>query len=102
VDVGELEWDEEKRRKNIEKHGLDFIDAACLFEGPYLDAPARTVGGEARRIAVGLIGSLYATVIYTLRGATIRVISLRSARHAERDEHQKVFGRPPAGTEGER
>lgn len=87
----DFEWDEVKRIKNIEKHGFDFLDAPLLFQGPYLDAPARTVGEEARRIAVGLIGTDYAAVVYTLRGTTIRVIPLRSARHGERDEHQKVF-----------
>ncbi len=27
-----FEWDEEKRRKNIEKHGFDFADVPKLFE----------------------------------------------------------------------
>ena len=88
----EFEWHEEKRNKNIQKHGFDFVDAVLLFQGPHLDRPAKTVGEEARRIAIGLIDTDYATVIYTLRGATIRLISLRSARNGERDEHQKVFG----------
>ncbi len=88
----DFEWDEVKRIKNIEKHGFDFLDTPLLFQGAYLDAPARTVGEEARRIAIGLVGTEYATVVYTLRGTAIRVISLRSARHGERDEHQKVFG----------
>ena len=28
-----FEWDEGKRRSNIEKHGLDFTDAALFFRG---------------------------------------------------------------------
>jgi hypothetical protein len=30
-------WDEEKRLKNIEKHGTDFIDADILFGNPPLE-----------------------------------------------------------------
>ena len=29
-----LTWDEDKRRSNIDKHGLDFIDAETVFAGP--------------------------------------------------------------------
>jgi uncharacterized DUF497 family protein len=28
-----LEWDENKRQDNIRKHGIDFVDAALIFEG---------------------------------------------------------------------
>jgi uncharacterized protein len=29
----QFEWDEDKRRANIAKHGIDFIDVAALFDG---------------------------------------------------------------------
>jgi uncharacterized DUF497 family protein len=32
----EFEWDEAKRITNIEKHGIDFLDASLLFESGYL------------------------------------------------------------------
>jgi uncharacterized protein len=35
----DFEWDEEKRLTNIEKHGIDFIDADILFGNPHLVAP---------------------------------------------------------------
>jgi len=28
-----FEWDENKRRRNVEVHGLDFIDAIRMFDG---------------------------------------------------------------------
>ena len=34
----DFEWDEEKRLTNIEKHGIDFIDADILFGNPHLSA----------------------------------------------------------------
>ena len=27
-----FEWDEAKRKSNIEKHGIDFVDTSVLFE----------------------------------------------------------------------
>jgi uncharacterized DUF497 family protein len=27
-------WDENKREANLEAHGLDFVDAERVFEGP--------------------------------------------------------------------
>jgi uncharacterized DUF497 family protein len=34
-----FEWDEEKRRVNIRKHGFDFTDAVELFSGAMLVYP---------------------------------------------------------------
>ena len=48
----EFEWDESKRRDNLRKHGVDFIDVPELFDGPMLarldtrEDYERTVGSE--------------------------------------------------------
>ena len=88
----DFEWDEAKRLANIAKHGLDFADADLLFGNPYLEAPARTVPREKRWLAVGTIDDVYVTTIFTRRGDTIRIISMRRARDGERRQHQEVFG----------
>nr|WP_294507529.1 hypothetical protein [uncultured Rhodopila sp.] len=44
--MDEFEWDENKRRMNLEKHYLDFFDAGYVFRGPYLRLAAKTVKGE--------------------------------------------------------
>jgi len=38
--VAELsfEWDEEKNAANIKNHGIDFLDAALIFENPTVEA----------------------------------------------------------------
>lgn len=86
----DFEWDEEKRLKNLEKHGIDFIDADILFGNPHLVAP--TVDGEQRWLATGMIDEIYVTAVFTRRGPVIRMISMRSARNGERKRHQEVFG----------
>ena len=35
----EFEWDEDKRRANARKHGIDFADAATIFGGKIVVIP---------------------------------------------------------------
>lgn len=52
----EFEWDEDKRASALQKHGLDFVDAARLWRGPVWDpAAARVVEGEERFTAIGAL-----------------------------------------------
>lgn len=86
----ELEWDESKNRTNIRKHGLDFADAAEMFDGPVLVRPdTREDYGEERWIGIGLIAGRTAFVVFTEPyPSTIRIISLRKANHEERQEYE--------------
>jgi len=44
-----VEWHEPKRRSNLEDHGVDFMDAALIFEGVFLEAEdKRSDYGEPR------------------------------------------------------
>lgn len=86
----EFTWNEDKRLKTLEKHGLDFVDAVKIFTGPTVQAVSNRAG-EERRIAVGLVNGLEISVVYTMRGDTIRVITARRARRNERKEYYKNF-----------
>jgi uncharacterized DUF497 family protein len=33
---GMFEWDEEKNRQNLAKHGIRFEEASLIFEGPVM------------------------------------------------------------------
>ena len=49
-------WDEKKRKFNLAKHGIDFRDAAKVFDGPLVTVEdTREDYGEARYIALGLL-----------------------------------------------
>jgi uncharacterized protein len=54
--------------------------------------PAMYAGGEKRFLAVGLLEGRCVTVVYTIRGEAIRIISFRRARHEERQEYQELYG----------
>ncbi|MGC8476074.1 MAG: BrnT family toxin [Acetobacteraceae bacterium] len=90
--ISDVTWDERKRQSNLVKHGLDFFDVIAVLDGPCLVGPATTVGGEERRLAVGLLDDVTVAVIFTMRGSVLRVISMRRARHDERNRHRDAFG----------
>lgn len=80
----EFEWDEEKRRTNLEKHGIEFEEAYPVFDGrERLTLPdPRHV--EERFITIADVGTGFLSVVWTPRGGRIRLISVRSASRAER------------------
>ena len=87
-----FEWDERKRRSNLNKHGLDFFDVNAVFEAPHIVAPSVYEGEEKRFLAIGTIEGRCVTVVYTTRSGVIRIISFRRARHAERQKYQELYG----------
>ncbi len=78
------EWDERKRRSNIKKHGIDFIDVPQVFDGNVVLLPdERFDYGETRFIGIGILQSQVVVVAYTERGENIRIISARKATKNE-------------------
>jgi uncharacterized DUF497 family protein len=89
-----FEWDERKRLANLAKHRLDFADVDLVFDQPYLRLAGRPVGAEIRHRAIGSLGESLVAVIFTMRGETVRIISMRKARDDERRRfHQAIHGR---------
>ena len=87
----EFEWDDAKRRLTREKHYIDFEDAKLIFDGrPVLHAPSMQKG-EDRWLAVGHLEGLIISVVYTLRGKKIRIITARRASTREREQYNVKF-----------
>ena len=92
----EFEWDEVKRRANVAKHGIDFVDAKQIWLGDVLEIrSSQDHHGEPRHMVYGLMSDRLITVVFTWRGDTIRLISARRARHHERKAYENAFGRGP-------
>lgn len=91
LEITGFEWDETKRLANIAKHGLDFEDAIDVFFGPHIDE-ALTYPHEARRKALGPVDGSLVAVIYTWRGTSVRIISVRRARTNERRTYRALHG----------
>ncbi len=89
-----FEWDDAKRRGNIETHGVDFVLAAKIFLNPVLEAPDdREDYGEERIIAIGHWDEHCIVVVYTWRGENRRIISAWKAGKDDREAYYKrIYG----------
>lgn len=82
----EFVWDDEKDKKNREKHKICFETASRVFLDPNrLDILDRehSTDGEERRIVIGRVYKVL-FVVYTERGEAIRLISARFASAEEK------------------
>lgn len=87
----EFEWDPDKNETNIQKHGIDFEDAAAVLLQPHVHRRSDR-HGERRWIAIGELEGRIITVVYTLRKGRYRLISARRARDYERETYRKEIG----------
>jgi hypothetical protein len=89
-------WNEEKKRRNLELHGIAFEDALRIFEGPTVErVDDRFEYGECRVYAIGLVDGLEITLIYTDRDDDERRIisAWRAEPHERRAYWKNVTGR---------
>ena len=85
-----FEWNEIKRAQNREKNGVDFLEAALIFEGPTLvREDDRKDYGETRYIALGIVDGAAFVVTYTMRGETTRIISAWQGGRKEYEQYKK-------------
>lgn len=78
------EWDTDKARANLEKHGVSFEDVARFDWDSAIEAEdIRYDYGELRMQALGLIDNRLHVLVYTMRGNSVRVISLRKANRRD-------------------
>jgi uncharacterized protein len=84
-----FEWDPNKARANLLKHGVRFSEAVGVFD----DDTAITVKDDDTSeerfvtIGMGLKGRLL-VVVYCYRGDTIRIISTRPAGKVEHEQYE--------------
>lgn len=87
----EFEWDEEKRIRNIAKHGIDFALAIHIFDRRVTTSRSDRAG-ERRFVAVGAMDEIMIAVIYTDREyhdvTKRRIISARTARTYEKARYR--------------
>ena len=79
----EFEFDEVKSRRNMEKHGIDFIEAQQIWaDSELIEIPART-DDEPGFLVIGRYRESHWSGIVTYRGERIRIISVRRSRKEE-------------------
>jgi uncharacterized protein (DUF4415 family) len=68
---------------NLDRAGLDFEDAALVFDGRPITTAASSRNNEDRFVSTAEIGGKLYTVGWMWRGANQRIISFRRARRGE-------------------
>ena len=90
-------WDPTKAEENLTKHGVDFREAATVFDDPlsttFPDADHST--GERRFLIIGMsaLGRIL-VLSHTETGDTIRIISARAATRPERRFYEENESNP--------
>jgi uncharacterized DUF497 family protein len=88
-------WDENKRRENLRRRGIDFTSIAAFeWEDALFSIDDREDYGELREIALGFIGTRLHVVVFTEReveeGTLIWIISLRKASRQEMQRYERA------------
>ena len=82
----QVTFDPAKRARTLAERGLDFADAALVFEGNTLEIEDdRKDYGEIRIICFGLLAGRMVVVGYTPRGADRHIFSMRKANEREQE-----------------
>ena len=83
----EFEFDPVKSDFNKDKHGIDFVLAQAVWDDEKLVVTKARSDTEPRFMALGMIDGKLWAVFHTIRGAKIRVISVRRARQKDKEDY---------------
>jgi hypothetical protein len=84
-----FEWDDDKSRPNLLKHGIDFEEAKNLWLDENRIQIRAPYPVENRGILISKYKEKLWTAIFTMRGDATRIISVRRARRKEAKLYEK-------------
>jgi uncharacterized protein len=85
-------FDPAKRQAALNDRGLDFTDAAIVFDGLTITVQdTRKDYGEPRFQTVGFLGERMVMVVWTPRGEARHVMSMRKCNDREKAIYQERF-----------
>ncbi len=83
-----IAYDPAKRELTLQARDLDMAEAAMIFAGTHLTIPdERKDYGEPRFITFGTLDGRMVVAVWTKRGDTRRIMSLRKANDREQTTH---------------
>lgn len=91
VRVGEYEWDEDKAKANVHKHGVAFEEAMTVFLDE-LGLPLQDIAEPSRLILIGqsrLARTVLVVFTEVMPRGTLRIISARRATRRERKAYEE-------------
>jgi uncharacterized DUF497 family protein len=88
-----IEFDPDKRDETLALRGLDFARAWEVFAGQqFTGEDVRKEYGEARYFTIGNLDGRRVVVVWTPRGKTRRIISMRKANEREQKRYALRLG----------
>ena len=88
-----ISFDPAKREWTLRERGLDFADAARIFAGRYsVVADDRRDYGEPRFISAGFLDDRMVVMVWTPRGESRHIISMRHCHGKEKERWLRLFG----------
>lgn len=88
-----FEWDDDKQRANIAKHGITFDDAIIAYMDPFAVTTLDDTHGEERTDLIGAVDRggirLLFVVCVEKSGDVVRIISARPVTALERLTYEK-------------
>jgi uncharacterized protein len=85
-------WDENKRWRNVEKHGIDFLTAVEIFDGRAVVTYPSPRNDEDRWVTVGELDGRLCVVVWTWRSTTRRIISAYRADEGDERRYRHLHG----------
>jgi len=95
VPLTHFEWDPEKEKKNIAKHGVSFELATRVWDDPlHVILPDRIESGEQRWHAIGMVGPVATLLVVHANPDAenedkVRIIGARKATRHERKLYEE-------------
>lgn len=90
--MSEFDWDPRKAARNLNKHGVSFVEALTVFadrQALIFDDPDHSIN-ERREIIVGYSRRPRLLVVgFTERAGRVRIITARRASRAETIRHEE-------------
>jgi uncharacterized DUF497 family protein len=88
-----IEFDPTKREQTLRERGIDFAQADKVFAGINVTREDNRFDyGETRLITVGLLEQRTVVLVWTQRGETRRIISMRYANEREIIKYKEDLG----------
>jgi len=86
-----FEWDANKEKANIAKHGVDFSQASKAFDDParVIAVDTRHSAGELRLFCYGKVNEVVLTVRFTARRGVARIIGAGNWRKGRKIYEQE-------------
>jgi hypothetical protein len=88
----EFEWDERKRARILKDRALDLASAYLFFDGRPATHQPTPRNEEDRWKTTAIIEGVLFTLVWTWRGETIRVITMRRAHEQEIRKYRQAHG----------